>query len=107
MKIISNKLVNEVSDKFSKLNDFLISIAYDSARQKAANALMSLNEMKLFRNREINISRVDFASMTGVAVETAVRTLSEFKKEGVIKILKNKNIVVIDSKKIMEIAELY
>lgn len=60
----------------------LIDLAYSSVRKKVANALITLyskNENKAFK-----VMREDLASLAGTAKETTIRTISDFKSEGLL-----------------------
>jgi CheY-like chemotaxis protein len=65
----------------------LIDLAYSSVRKKTANALLSLVEGEL-TDQPVTIvaTRDDLASVAGTAKETLIRTLSDFKSEGLIAI---------------------
>lgn len=76
-------LAKNVVEKESQL----LQLAYDSVRKRVADALVSL--YKKYQKEEdghfkISISRSDLASMVGTSPETVIRTLSEFKEEGLI-----------------------
>lgn len=78
-------LAHNVVEKEEKL----LNLAYDSVRKRVADALVNLqkkyqnNEAKDF---EIAISRNELASIVGTSTETVIRTLSDFKDEGLITI---------------------
>lgn len=56
--------------------------AYSSVRKKVANALVNLREKS--KNNSIHVLRDDLAGLAGTAKETVIRTISDFKKEGLI-----------------------
>jgi CRP-like cAMP-binding protein len=60
----------------------MVQIAYDSVRGRTAKSLLLLT----INNTQnmISLSRSDLASLTGIAKETLIRTLSDFKEEGFI-----------------------
>lgn len=64
----------------------LIELAYDSVRKRVAMALTRLYEQNNGNKEVIHLYREDLASITGTAKETAIRTLSDFKQEGLIEI---------------------
>ncbi len=72
----------------------LIDLAYSSVRKKVANALLTLEEKS--QNGMIKVMREDIASMAGTAKETTIRTLSDFKNEGLIEI-QSSHISILDS----------
>jgi CRP-like cAMP-binding protein len=51
----------------------------------------------------INMSRDDLANLVGTARENIVRVLTEFKKEGIL-MTRGRNIVVLDVKRLIQIA---
>lgn len=62
----------------------LIDLAYSSVRKKVANALLTLQEKSA--DSIIRVMRDDLAALAGTAKETTIRTLSDFKAEGLIEI---------------------
>lgn len=71
----------------------LIDLAYSSVRRKVANALLTLHDKS--GSKIITVMREDLASLAGTAKETTIRTLGDFKSEGIIEI-KDGNIKIID-----------
>ena len=71
----------------------LIDLAYSSVRRKVANALLTLNEKS--DGNLITVMREDLASLAGTAKETTIRTLGDFKSEGILEI-KDGNIKIVD-----------
>lgn len=67
------------------LENGLVHQAYSSVRKKVANALIQCYE-KNEANPVISMMRDDLASIAGTAKETVIRTLSDFKHEGIIDI---------------------
>ena len=65
------------------VKDHLIHLAYDSVRKKTANILLKL-EKEISNDGQIDISRSDLACLIGIAKETLIRTLKEFKEEDLI-----------------------
>jgi DNA-binding response OmpR family regulator len=67
----------------------LFSMAYQSLRKRVAQALVEL--VKTYGNElqgpvSMKLSREDLASRVGTATESVIRTLSDFKKEGLIEV---------------------
>ncbi len=60
----------------------LVQVAYDSVRGRTAKSLLLL--VKDDPLNKIVLSRADLASLTGIAKETLIRTLSDFKDEGLV-----------------------
>ncbi len=67
--------------------------AYSSVRKKVANALVSLREKS--EGKTIHVLRDDLAGLAGTAKETVIRTVSDFKKEGLVS-LSEHSIVIED-----------
>ncbi|MCS6928133.1 MAG: response regulator [Saprospiraceae bacterium] len=61
----------------------LIDLAYNSVRKRVATTIVHLFDQGY---REINMLREDLAAMAGTAKETLIRTLTDFKSEGLIEI---------------------
>ena len=68
----------------------LIALAYSSVRKRTAEALLELraryHDMKSDQPFSISISREDLAKMVGTATESLIRTLSDFRQEGMLEI---------------------
>lgn len=84
---ISLELIELFTENISVIKGQLLQMAYSSVRKKTARTLLQFAEI-MHRNTEdpIKISRNDLASVAGVATESLIRTLSGFKKEGLIEI---------------------
>lgn len=76
----------------------LIELAYNSVRKRVADALLLLQ--KRYKKEQsdtftIAILRDDLASIVGTAKETVIRTLSDFKEEGIVEV-KGSKITILD-----------
>ncbi len=78
----------------------LLGLAYDSIRKRVANALLRLDDR--FQEEGISIMRDDLAAMIGTAKETAIRTLTDFKGEGLIEI-ESGRIKILNRKKLEQL----
>ncbi|MEQ8323334.1 MAG: response regulator [Vicingaceae bacterium] len=85
----------DVSSKFFKLltgsvrnrEDRLLELAYAPVRERLARALIQLTAKTEYKENDalkIVISREDLANIVGTAKESLIRTLSEFRKDGLI-----------------------
>lgn len=86
---VSRKFIKILSDNLQEKEDQLLKLAYNSVRKRVAEALITLcNRYKKDGEQQfsMNISREDLANLAGTATETTIRTLSEFKDEGLIDI---------------------
>jgi CRP-like cAMP-binding protein len=84
---VSRKFIKMLSDNLQEKEDQLIKLAYNSVRKRVAEALVTL--AKRYRkenetNFSMNLSREDLANLAGTATETTIRTLSDFKEEGLV-----------------------
>jgi CRP-like cAMP-binding protein len=94
------ELVDFLTDNVSDFKNQLLQMAYSSVRKKTANTILQFSEkMKKRPNENVKISRSDLASIAGIATETFIRTLSDFKKDGIID-FKGSNIEIIDLNKL-------
>lgn len=94
------ELIELLTDDLSMIKEHLLQMAYSTVNQKTAATILKFVE-KINRKPEdpINISRTDLASVAGIATETLIRALTEFKKQGIIK-AEGRNIKVIDIEKL-------
>lgn len=90
------ELMQLLSEDLSDAKEQLLNMAYGSVRKKTASTLYKFAD-KLQKDQEgrIQILRSDLASVAGMATETLIRTLSSFKKEGLIRI-EDRNIHIVD-----------
>ena len=71
--------------------DRMLSLAYNSIRKRVAESLLTFfDKTDTPVEQEIAMLREDLASMVGTAKESVIRTLSDFKDEGLIQITKGK-----------------
>lgn len=93
----SAHFIKILADNSIQQEQELLSLAYNSIRKRVANALMKLYDQS--DEPELRISRDDLASIVGTAKESAIRTLSDFKQEGLIVIEKNQ-IMLLDPERL-------
>jgi CRP-like cAMP-binding protein/CheY-like chemotaxis protein len=100
---ITFELIDYLSDNVSEIKKHLLEMAYSSVRKKTASTILQFTE-KIKRNPDdcIKISRSDLASIAGIATETFIRTLSDFKKDGLIDI-EGRNIKILSIDKLRKI----
>ena len=93
---ISLELMNLLSDNISGIKEQLLRMAYSSVRKKTAATILQFVEvMNTKPNTPIRISRIDLATTAGIATESLIRTLSDFKRDGLIDI-EGRNIHIIN-----------
>lgn len=84
---VTFELMQLLSDDLKSIKDQLLELAYSSVHKKTASTILKFAE-KLNRKPEdpIKISRNDLASTAGIATESLIRSLSHFKKLGLIEV---------------------
>jgi CRP-like cAMP-binding protein len=100
---VTLELIQLLTDNLFKVKEQLLQMAYGSVNQKTAQTIIKFSE-KLNRNPDeaIRISRNDLASVAGIATETLIRTMTHFKKQGLIEI-EGRNIRILDLERLKEI----
>jgi len=81
---VSGQFIKMLSKNLLEKEHGLVEMAYDTVRKRTADALMKL--FNKYEEDHFDVSRSDLASMVGTATESVIRILSEFKKDGFIKI---------------------
>lgn len=93
---VSLEVMNLLSDNLTEVKEQLLQMAYSSVRKKTAQTILQFSEVMGKKTKDgIKISRYDLASVAGIATESLIRTLSGFKKDGLIDI-EGRNIKIID-----------
>lgn len=100
---VTLELIELLTDNLAIVKDQLLQMAYSSVHKKTASTILKFAE-KLNRAPKdpIKISRNDLASVAGIATETLIRTMSSFKKQGLIEI-EGRNIKIVDLEKLQQI----
>lgn len=93
----SARFIKMLADNMEDQEEQLLSLAYNSIRKRVAESLLVLQER--FAKDGISILRDDLASMVGTAKESVIRTLTDFKNEGLIKI-EGGSISILESEKL-------
>jgi len=84
---VSLELLSLLTDNLSGIKLQLLKMAYSSVRKKtAATILQFVAIMDKKNGAPLRISRNDLATTAGIATESLIRTLSDFKKDGLIEI---------------------
>jgi CRP/FNR family transcriptional regulator, polysaccharide utilization system transcription regulator len=86
---VANTFMKLLSKEIREKEERLLQIAYNSVRKKVSQSLVLLKDK--YGNEENDsfsfpISREDLAHIAGTATETLIRTLTDFKDEGLIEI---------------------
>lgn len=97
------EMMQFLSENLSGAKEQLLEMAYGSVRKKTASTILKFAE-KLQKDSKgnLHILRSDLASVAGMATETLIRTLSSFKKEGLIQI-EDRNIRIVDTDKLSRV----
>lgn len=82
---VSKTFISLLCQKVKEKEHQLLHLAYNSVRQRTAEALLNLFHLK-DNNPALSVSRDDLAKMVGTASESVIRVLSDFKDEGLIDI---------------------
>lgn len=86
-KDVARKFIKMLSNNLEEMENRLLDIAYQSVRQRVANALLKINAKLMDeKNAVITIARKDISNIVGTATESLNRTLADFKDEGLIEI---------------------
>lgn len=85
---VGQQFVKLLAGRVSEKENQLLSMAYSSLRRRVADALLRLQEPLPTGELvpPIQLSRDDLAAVVGTATESLIRTLSEFKHDGLIEV---------------------
>jgi len=80
-------VLQQMAHDLKEADDIIVNMAQKSVRHRMAEVLVNIH--KSFGTNpdgtlSVLLSREDFASLVGTATESAIRVLSQFKKEGLI-----------------------
>jgi CRP-like cAMP-binding protein len=101
-KEVAHKFIRMLAKNVSEKENQLLNLAYNSLRKKVAEALLLVKEkyqQKKGDNFFINISRENLATFAGTATESLIRTLSDFRDEGLIEI-QGSRIAIVNEKRL-------
>ncbi len=98
---VSFQVILELNRRLRVCNELVRSLAVDRVEQRIARALLRLKDLGGVPAPDghgimidIHLTRQDIAEMTGTTVETAIRVMSRFRREGFIKSYKGKTILL-------------
>ncbi|MCK0146635.1 response regulator [Arenibacter sp. F26102] len=106
--VVSQKFIGMISNNLMHMQEQLVDMAFASVRQRAAKALLELYDKNVILDKPnggLGIPREDFAGMIGTATETAIRTLSDFKDEGLITTDHGRRIIILDVEGLRTVAD--
>lgn len=82
---VGQQFVRLLAGRVNEREQQLLGMAYDSLRRRVATTLLRLHEQAGDGpEAAIQLSRDDLAAVVGIAPESLIRTLSEFKQDGLI-----------------------
>jgi CRP-like cAMP-binding protein len=88
---VSKIFIQLLTENIKENEEQLIRLAYNSVRKRVAEALLKFFEQAHIKTDEgMKISREDLSNVAGTSLETAIRTLSDFKEEGLVEITSGK-----------------
>ena len=100
---VSLELMNLLTDNLAEIKQQLVKMAYSSVRRKTATTILQFVDiMNNNTNAPLRISRNDLANTAGIATESLIRTLSDFKKDGIIEI-EGRDIRILDIERLKDI----
>ncbi|MBC3759386.1 Crp/Fnr family transcriptional regulator [Hyunsoonleella sp. SJ7] len=80
-------MLKDMANDLREADDIIVNMAQKSVRQRLAETLIYIHEsfgVNPDGTLSILLSREDYANIVGTATESAIRVLSQFKKEGMI-----------------------
>ncbi|NIG57445.1 response regulator [Chitinophaga sp. Cy-1792] len=102
---VMRKFVQLLARNTAEREQQLIGLAYNSLRKKVAEALLTLDKKFNHTGNDytLHVSRENLAAMAGVAKESLIRTLGDFRNESLIQ-MKEGDILITDRSKLADIA---
>ncbi|EAR01745.1 response regulator [Maribacter sp. HTCC2170] len=100
---LAMELMHVLAENLTEVKQQLLEMAYGSVRKKTASTLLKFaDKLKQDKDGNMHILRSDLASVAGMATETLIRTLSSFRKEGLIG-MEDHSIKILDAKALASI----
>lgn len=99
---IAEKFIKLLSNNIVENEERLLKLAYNSVRKRVAESLLMIYDeyqTTAKGTKCITASRDDLASIVGASKETVIRTLSDFKDEGLVQ-MSGSNITILEEKKL-------
>lgn len=103
---VANSFIKILSRNIIDQEDRLLKLAYGNVRERVAFVLNHIYRKYGTENQEIgiSISREELAGYTGIATESLIRTLSDFKTGGIIS-NDGRSIQILDAAKLQRLAD--
>ena len=106
---VALRLIEKLCREIKGFQDKLVEIAYEDSNERLARLLLLIAkeygvETSKGTDTGIELSRADLAELAGISTETAIRTLSRFKDQGMIA-LDGSKIFLVDKERLTKLAE--
>ena len=103
------RVIEELGRRLREAQEMIKSMAVDRVERRIARILLKLAATTGSSNEEgiaieMPLTRQDIAEMAGTTVETAIRTVSKFRKKGLVQ-TKQGRVVILDPHQLVRIAE--
>ena len=100
--VLKLEIVKYFSDKLRDAHEMLKNIATERVERRIASLLLKLSEKVgvadgEFIRIDFPLTRQEIAEMVGTTVETCIRTMSKFQKDGLVKSSNHRTMIKIDS----------
>lgn len=92
---VASRFIKILSGNLKDQEEKMLHIAYNSVRQRVAEALLTVQKNYGSEQKRFQFSREDLSNIVGTSPESVIRTLSDFKKENLIEI-KSNQITLVD-----------
>ncbi|UXX78497.1 response regulator [Reichenbachiella carrageenanivorans] len=86
---VASRFIKIISGNLKDQEEKMLHIAYNSVRQRVAEALLTVQRNFGMACKQFQFSREDLSNIVGTSPESVIRTLSDFKKEQLIEIKSN------------------
>lgn len=98
---IAFKVMEELSKRLERAENLIQDINLHSVEQRLAQTLLTMSEGK--GEVTLKMTKGDLASQIGMSQETLSRKLSSFQEEGLIKLIGQRKIIILDRDKLDEV----
>lgn len=103
------KVIEEQGRRLREAQDMIKSMAVERVERRIARILLKLAATTGSSNEEgivieLPLTRQDIAQMAGTTVETAIRTMSKFRKKGLVQ-TKRSRVIILEPHELVKIAE--
>ncbi|OGL38807.1 MAG: hypothetical protein A2149_00965 [Candidatus Schekmanbacteria bacterium RBG_16_38_11] len=107
--VIATKVIGVLGKRLREAHDTIRYLAVERVERRIASLIVKMADKVGEKEKEsiklnINLTRQDIAEMVGTSVETAIRIMSRWSKENIIRSL-GKKIVILDMDKLLELVE--